>query len=139
MHDAVGHVLEGDFNRKGSSVFSNKIGQAVTSRLCTIVDDSILPGRRGSLRSFAWANINKKWVLGKLRLFTHAADDKYLYVSWLIRLYKHCFISRLGIYAPNFFGGQVDITSGKFVFTTSKTYLIEKSKIIKPVKGDNLN
>jgi TldD protein len=103
LHEAVGHGLEGDFNRKGSSMFAGQIGQQVTSSLCTIVDMTntyMLPGE-------------------------HTPEE-------IIASVKN------GIYAPNFGGGQVDITSGKFVFSASEAYLIENGKVTRPIKGATL-
>lgn len=167
LHEAVGHGLEGDFNRKGSSVFSGKMGKQVTSSLCTIVDDSTLSNRRGSLtiddegvegqRTLLIENgILKNYMLDKLnaRLLDmqptgNARRESYAYLPMprMTNTYmlpgKSTFddiISSVdyGLYAPNFSGGQVDITSGKFVFSTSEAYLIEKGKITKPVKGATL-
>jgi len=113
LHEAVGHGLEGDFNRKGTSAFSGKVGQTVASKLCTIVDDGTLADRRGSL------SVDDEGTPGQYSVLAEeiiASVDK-------------------GIYAPNFGGGQVDITSGKFVFSASEAYLIEKGKITTPIKG----
>ena len=167
LHEAVGHGLEGDFNRKESSVFSGKVGQRVTSELCTIVDDGILKDLRGSL------NIDDEGVAGQYNtLIENGVLKGYMQDKHTARLmgveptgngrresYAHLPMPRMtntymlpgkhapeeiistvekGLYAPNFGGGQVDITSGKFVFSTSEAYLIEKGKITRPVKGATL-
>ncbi|EIJ0983647.1 TPA: metalloprotease TldD [Vibrio vulnificus] len=167
LHEAVGHGLEGDFNRKGSSVFSGKVGQQVTSSLCTIVDDGTLKDLRGSL------NIDDEGVNGQYNtLIENGVLKGYMQDKLNARLmgvnptgngrresYAHLPMPRMtntymlpgqhtpeeiistvkrGLYAPNFGGGQVDITSGKFVFSTSEAYLIEDGKITRPVKGATL-
>ncbi|WP_341661285.1 metalloprotease TldD [Vibrio sp.] len=167
LHEAVGHGLEGDFNRKESSVFSGKVGQKVTSELCTIVDDGTLQDLRGSL------NIDDEGVAGQYNtLIENGVLKGYMQDKHNARLmgveptgngrresYAHLPMPRMtntymlpgkhapeeiistvekGLYAPNFGGGQVDITSGKFVFSTSEAYLIEKGKITRPVKGATL-
>ncbi|BCL68527.1 protease TldD [Vibrio nigripulchritudo] len=167
LHEAVGHGLEGDFNRKGSSVFSGKVGEQVTSKHCTIVDDGTLPYLRGSL------NIDDEGVTGKYNtLIENGVLKGYMQDKHNAHLmgvaptgngrresYAHLPMPRMtntymlagehspeeiistvknGLYAPNFGGGQVDITSGKFVFSTSEAYLIEDGKITRPVKGATL-
>lgn len=167
LHEAVGHGLEGDFNRRNSSVFSGKIGQQVTSTLCTIVDDGTISDRRGSLA------IDDEGVPGQYNVLIENGILKgYIQDKLNARLmgvaptgngrresYAHMPMPRMtntymlagesspeeiiasvknGLYAPNFGGGQVDITSGKFVFSTSEAYLIENGKITKPVKGATL-
>ncbi|EGQ7997165.1 metalloprotease TldD [Vibrio vulnificus] len=167
LHEAVGHGLEGDFNRKGSSVFSGKVGQQVTSSLCTIVDDGTLKDLRGSL------NVDDEGVDGQYNtLIENGVLKGYMQDKLNARLmgvnptgngrresYAHLPMPRMtntymlpgqhtpeeiistvkkGLYAPNFGGGQVDITSGKFVFSTSEAYLIEDGKITRPVKGATL-
>ncbi|WP_428772841.1 metalloprotease TldD [Vibrio sp.] len=167
LHEAVGHGLEGDFNRKESSVFSGKVGQKVTSELCTIVDDGTLKDLRGSL------NIDDEGVNGQYNtLIENGVLKGYMQDKLNARLmgtaptgngrresYAHLPMPRMtntymlpgqhspeeiiasvkkGLYAPNFGGGQVDITSGKFVFSTSEAYLIEDGKITRPVKGATL-
>ncbi|PJG86258.1 metalloprotease TldD [Conservatibacter flavescens] len=167
LHEAVGHGLEGDFNRKESSCFTDKIGQLVTSPLCTIVDDGTLQDRRGSL------TIDDEGVpTQRTMLIEYGVLKGYLQDKMNARLmgmsptgngrresYAHLPMPRMtntymlagkskfedlissvsqGIYAPHFGGGQVDITSGKFVFSASEAYLIEKGKITKPVKGATL-
>lgn len=167
LHEAVGHGLEGDFNRKQSSIFSGKIGELVTSPLCTIVDDGTLPDRRGSL------TVDDEGVPGQYNvLIKDGVLQGYMQDKLNARLmgmqptgnarresYAHLPMPRMtntymlpgeskfadliasvdyGVYAPHFGGGQVDITSGKFVFSTSEAYLIEKGKITKPIKGATL-
>ncbi|MGL6258543.1 metalloprotease TldD [Vibrio sp. WXL210] len=167
LHEAVGHGLEGDFNRKESSVFSGKIGDQVTSSLCTIVDDGTMAHRRGSL------NVDDEGVNGQYNTLIEGGVLKgYMQDKLNARLmgvnptgnarresYAHLPMPRMtntymlpgehtpeeiistvkkGLYAPNFGGGQVDITSGKFVFSTSEAYLIEDGKITRPVKGATL-
>ncbi|EIZ1410996.1 metalloprotease TldD [Vibrio vulnificus] len=167
LHEAVGHGLEGDFNRKESSVFSGKVGQQVTSSLCTIVDDGTLKDLRGSL------NVDDEGVNGQYNtLIENGVLKGYMQDKLNARLmgvnptgngrresYAHLPMPRMtntymlpgqhtpeeiistvkkGLYAPNFGGGQVDITSGKFVFSTSEAYLIEDGKITRPVKGATL-
>ena len=167
LHEAVGHGLEGDFNRKGSSVFAGRIGQQVASPLCTVVDEGSIPDRRGSL------NIDDEGTpTGQTVLIEKGILKTYLQDKLNARLmnmpltgngrresYAHLPMPRMtntymqagehhpeeiiaavdkGIYAVNFGGGQVDITSGKFVFSTSEAYLIEKGKVTRPVKGATL-
>ena len=167
LHEAVGHGLEGDFNRKESSVFSGKLGQQVTSKLCTIVDDGTLKDLRGSL------NVDDEGVHGQYNtLIENGVLKGYMQDKLNARLmgvnptgnarresYAHLPMPRMtntymlpgqhtpeeiistvkkGLYAPNFGGGQVDITSGKFVFSASEAYLIEDGKITTPVKGATL-
>lgn len=167
LHEAVGHGLEGDFNRKKSSVFSGKIGQLVTSELCTIVDDATIKDRRGSLsiddegvagqRTILIENgILKGYMFDKLNAKLMATQStgngrresySYLPMPRMTNTYMlagHSTFDEIisnvdyGLYAPGFAGGQVDITSGQFVFSTSEAYLIEKGKITKPVKGATL-
>ncbi len=167
LHEAVGHGLEGDFNRKGSSTFAGRIGQRVAARGVTVIDDGTLPGRRGSLNIDDEGNPTQRTVLiedgilkgymqdslnarlmgvaptgnGRRESFAHlplprmtntlmSAGDKS--VAEIIASVKR------GIYAVNFGGGQVDITNGKFVFSTSEAYLIENGKVTYPVKGATL-
>lgn len=167
LHEAVGHGLEGDFNRKESSVFSGRVGDQVTSKLCTIVDDGTLKDLRGSL------NVDDEGVAGQYNtLIENGVLKGYMQDKLNARLmgvaptgngrresYAHLPMPRMtntymlpgqhtpeeiistvkkGLYAPNFGGGQVDITSGKFVFSTSEAYLIENGKITRPVKGATL-
>ena len=167
LHEAVGHGLEGDFNRKGTSVFSGRIGELVAARGCTVVDDATLAGRRGSL------NVDDEGTPGQ---YTVLIEDGILKGYMQDRLnarlmgmqatgngrresYAHLPMPRMtntymlpgdyqpeeiiasvdrGLYAVNFGGGQVDITSGKFVFSASEAYLIEKGRVTRPVKGATL-
>ncbi|HNP35174.1 MAG TPA: metalloprotease TldD [Woeseiaceae bacterium] len=164
LHEAVGHGLEGDFNRKGTSAFSGKLGQAVASSQCTIVDDGTLPNRRGSLtvddegtpgqynvlvengilRSYMQDKLNARLMgmkatgNGRRESFAHAPMPRMTNTYMLAGAYDPAEIIKSverGLYAPNFGGGQVDITSGKFVFSASEAYLIEKGKVTTPVKG----
>jgi TldD protein len=167
LHEAVGHGLEGDFNRKGSSTFAGRIGEQVASKLCTIVDDGTLAHRRGSL------NIDDEGVRGQYNVLIENGilkgyiQDKHNAMLMNVdptgngrrESFAHLPMPRMtntymlagqhdpeeiiasvkkGIYAPNFGGGQVDITSGKFVFSASEAYLIENGKITTPIKGATL-
>lgn len=167
LHEAVGHGLEGDFNRKGSSAFSGRVGEKVASSICTVVDDGTLPNRRGSL------NIDDEGVQTQQTVLIENGILKgYMQDKLNARLmgvestgngrresYAHLPMPRMtntymlpgehdpqeiiasvdkGIYAVNFGGGQVDITSGKFVFSANEAYLIEKGKVTRPVKGATL-
>jgi TldD protein len=164
LHEAVGHGLEGDFNRKNTSAFSGKIGKAVASTLCTIVDDGTLPGRRGSLaiddegtpgqynvlvengilRGYMQDKLNARLMgvrptgNGRRESYAHMPMPRMTNTYMLAGQHEREEIIRSvdkGLYAPNFGGGQVDITSGKFVFSASEAYLIEKGRITAPVKG----
>jgi len=167
LHEAIGHGLEGDFNRKGSSAFSGRMGETVATSLCTVVDDGTLPGRRGSL------NVDDEGIpTQRTVLIENGVLAGYLQDKLNARLmgvaptgngrresYAHLPMPRMtntymlpgphapeeiiasverGLYAVNFGGGQVDITSGKFVFSASEAYLIEKGKVTRPVKGATL-
>ena len=167
LHEAVGHGLEGDFNRRGSSAFSGKMGEMVASPLCTVVDDGTLQDRRGSLTIDDEGVPTESTMLIKKGKLTGYMQDKHNARLMGTRStgngrresYAHLPMPRMtntymlpgehkaeeviasvdkGIYAVNFGGGQVDITSGKFVFSTSEVYLIEKGKITQPVKGATL-
>ncbi|HZM35015.1 MAG TPA: metalloprotease TldD [Burkholderiales bacterium] len=167
LHEAVGHGLEGDFNRKGSSAFSGRLGQRVASRGVTVVDDGTIPGRRGSLTVDDEGNPTQRNVLiedGVLRGYmqdTLNARLMKLPITGNARResFAHLTMPRMtntymlagghdpreiiasvskGIYATNFGGGQVDITSGKFVFSAAEAYLIENGKVTAPVKGATL-
>lgn len=167
LHEAVGHGLEGDFNRKGASTFSGRIGEQVASKLCTIVDDGTLTGRRGSLNIDDEGCKSQSNVLIENGILKGYIQDKHnamlmgvpptgngrresfahLPMPRMTNTYmlagEHCpeeIIASVkkGIYAPNFGGGQVDITSGKFVFSASEAYLIEDGKITAPIKGATL-
>jgi len=167
LHEAVGHGLEGDFNRKKTSMYADKIGQKVASKHCTVVDDGTLPERRGSM------NVDDEGVLSQRTMLIEKGILKgYMQDKFNARLmgtqstgngrrenYANLVYPRMtntymlageyvpeeiiasinkGLYAVNFSGGQVDITSGKFVFSTSEAYLIEKGKVTQPVKGATL-
>ncbi|WP_158771946.1 metalloprotease TldD [Paraglaciecola sp. L1A13] len=167
LHEAVGHGLEGDFNRKGASTFSGRMGQQVASTGCTIVDDGTLANRRGSLSVDDEGTPTQYNVLIKDGILTGYMQDKLNARLMGVKptgngrreSYAHLPMPRMtntymlggqyepeeiistiknGIYAPNFGGGQVDITSGKFVFSTSEAYLIENGKVTKPIKGATL-
>ena len=164
LHEAFGHGLEGDFNRKGTSAFSGKVGQRVASEHCTIVDDGTLVNRRGSLaiddegtagqynvlvengvlRGYMQDKLNARLMgvvptgNGRRESFAHmpmprmtntymldGPDDPGEIIASVNK----------GLYAPIFGGGQVDITSGKFVFSASEAYLIENGKVTTPIKG----
>ena len=167
LHEAIGHGLEGDFNRKGTSAFAGRVGEKVASPLCTVVDDGTLPNRRGSLSIDDEGNPTQNTVL-----IENGVLKGYMQDSLNARLmgvaptgngrresYAHLPMPRMtntymlagphdpgeivasvkkGLYAVNFGGGQVDITSGKFVFSASEAYLIEDGKITRPVKGATL-
>ncbi len=167
LHEAVGHGLEGDFNRKGSSAFAGKIGQKVASEHCTIVDDGTLPGRRGSvsmddegvsgqntvliekgiLKGYIQDKLNARLMgvattgNGRRESYAHLPMPRMTNTYMLAGEYdpEEIIASvKEGIYAPNFGGGQVDITSGKFVFSASEAYLIENGRITTPIKGATL-
>jgi TldD protein len=167
LHEAVGHGLEGDFNRIGSSLYSGQMGKQVASTLCTIVDDGTLPNRRGSLNVDDEGTPTRCNVLienGILRNYMQDKKNARLMGTESTgngrrESYAHIPMPRMtntymlagksdpgeiiasvkkGIYAVNFSGGQVDITSGKFVFAASEAYLIEDGKIKGPVKGATL-
>ncbi|MCK5872160.1 MAG: metalloprotease TldD [Methylococcales bacterium] len=167
LHEAIGHGLEGDFNRKGTSAFSGKIGTRVASDLCTIVDDGTLENRRGSLSIDDEGTPTEKTVLIEKGILKGYMQDKlnaglmkdqltgngrresyaYLPMPRMTNTYMLAGESepdeiiasvKKGLYAKNFGGGQVDITSGKFVFSTTEAYLIENGKITRPVKGATL-
>jgi len=167
LHEAIGHGLEGDFNRKGTSAFAGKLGQRVASEQCTVVDDGTIPDRRGSLNVDDEGTTTQKTVL-----IENGILKGYMQDTLNARLmgvaptgngrresYAHLPMPRMtntymlpgkfdpgeiiasvekGLYAVNFGGGQVDITSGKFVFSASEAYLIENGKITRPVKGATL-
>ena len=164
LHEAVGHGLEGDFNRKGVSAFSGRVGEQVASPLCTVVDDGTLPDRRGSLaiddegtpgqynvliedgilRGYMQDRMNARLMgvaptgNGRRESFAHVPMPRMTNTYMLAGPHDpEEILSSVerGLYAPNFGGGQVDITSGKFVFSASEAYLIEKGKKTRPVKG----
>ena len=167
LHEAIGHGLEGDFNRKKVSAFSDRLGQKVASKQCTVVDDGTLPNRRGSLncddegtptsrtvliengilKSYLQDRLNAKLMNmpltgnGRRESFAHMPMPRMTNTFMLpgdttpediIRSVPN------GLYAVSFSGGQVDITSGKFVFSASEAYLIEDGKVTRPVKGATL-
>jgi len=167
LHEAIGHGLEGDFNRKGSSAFSGRVGEQVASALCTVVDDGTIADRRGSL------NVDDEGTpTGCTTLIENGILKGYMQDKMNAHLmgvaptgngrresYAHLPMPRMtntymlagphqrdeiiasvdkGLYAVNFGGGQVDITSGKFVFSASEAYLIENGKVTAPVKGATL-
>ena len=167
IHEAVGHGLEGDFNRKGTSAFSRRLGEKVASELCTIVDDGTLPGRRGSLNVDDEGTLSQCTTLienGRLvgymqdklnaRLMGMAPTGNGRRQSFahlpMPRMTNTCMLPGphapeeiiasvdRGIYARNFGGGQVDITSGKFVFSASEAYLIEKGRLGAPIRDATL-
>jgi TldD protein len=170
LHEAIGHGLEGDFNRKGSSAFAGRIGQRVAAKGVTVVDDGTLPNRRGSLTIDDEGNPTQRTVLiedgilkgyiqdslnarlmgvpptgnGRRESYAHLPMPRMTNTCMengpnggmdpeeIIKSVKH------GLYAANFGGGQVDITSGKFVFSAAEAYMIENGKITYPVKGATL-
>ena len=167
LHEAVGHGLEADFNRKGVSAFSNRIGQQVASPLCTVIDDGTLQNRRGSLNVDDEGVATQKNVLIENGVLKGYLSDKLS--SRLLKTgvtgngrresYQHIPMPRMtntymlagesdpadivrsvprGLYCASFAGGQVDITSGNFVFSASESYLIEDGKITRPLRGATL-
>lgn len=167
LHEAIGHGLEGDFNRKGTSAFAGRIGERVASTLCTIVDDGTLPERRGSLTvddegvpaerttlieegrlcGYMQDRMNARLTgvastgNGRRESFAHLPMPRMTNTYMLAGPHDPAEIVasvERGIYAPNFGGGQVDITSGKFVFSASEAYLIEHGKLGAPLKGATL-
>ncbi len=149
LHEAVGHGLEGDFNRKGSSAFSGRLGERVASPGVTVVDDGTMPGRRGSLTVDDEGNPTQRNVLiedGVLRGYMQDSLNARLMkmpVTGNARResFAHMTMPRMtkkGLYATNFGGGQVDITSGKFVFSAAEAFMIEDGKVTYPVKGATL-
>jgi TldD protein len=167
LHEAIGHGLEGDFNRKGTSAFSGRIGEKVASDQCTIIDSGILPNRRGSLniddegtaaaenvliengilKGYMQDKLNARLMgvkstgNGRRESFAHIPIPRMTNTYMLGGKYEHGEIIasvKKGIYAENFRGGQVDITNGKFVFSASDAFLIENGKITKPLKGVTL-
>jgi TldD protein len=167
LHEAIGHGLEADFNRKGISAFSTLMGQRVASELCTIVDDGTIPHRRGSLNVDDEGTPTSRTVLIENGILTGYLQDKLnarlmgvpLTGNGRRESFAHSPMPRMtntfmlpgrstrdeiigsvsrGLYAVTFGGGQVDITSGKFVFSASEAYLIEDGRITHPVKGATL-
>jgi TldD protein len=167
LHEAIGHGLEGDFNRKGVSAFSNRIGQRVASPLCTVIDDGTIPNRRGSinvddegtptsrtvliekgiLRGYLQDRLNARLMKmqptgnGRRESFAHSPMPRMTNTFMLPGDSTPDEIIKSvkqGLYAVSFGGGQVDITNGKFVFSASEAYLIEDGKVTRPVKGATL-
>jgi TldD protein len=167
LHEAIGHGLEGDFNRKGTSAFSGRVGERVASPGCTVVDDGTLSRRRGSLnvddegtptqcttliedgvlRGYLQDRLNARLMgvaptgNGRRESFAHLTLPRMTNTYMLPGPYAPEEIINSverGIYAVNFGGGQVDITSGKFVFSVSEAYLIEGGKLGAPIKGATL-
>jgi TldD protein len=167
LHEAIGHGLEGDFNRKGVSAFSGRIGQRVASELCTVVDDGTIPNRRGSLnvddegtptsrtvliekgilRGYLQDRLNARLMKmaptgnGRRESFAHTPMPRMTNTFMLPGDAAPEDIIRSvrhGLYAVSFGGGQVDITNGKFVFSASEAYLIEDGQVTRPVKGATL-
>ena len=164
LHEAVGHGLEGDFNRKGSSVFSGRIGQRVAAKGVTVLDDGTLPDRRGSLNIDDEGCASQRNVLIEDGVLKAYIQDKLNARLMGVKptgngrreSYAHVPMPRMtntymldgdksseeivasikrGLYATNFGGGQVDITSGKFVFSASEAFWVENGRILYPVKG----
>lgn len=167
LHEAIGHGLEGDFNRKKTSAFSDRIGQRVASELCTVIDDGTIPSRRGSmnvddegtpthrtvliekgiLQGYLQDRLNAS--LMKMPLTGNGRRESYAHIP-MPRMTNTFMLAgesapddiirsvKKGLYAVSFGGGQVDITSGKFVFSASEAYLIEDGKVAQPVKGATL-
>ena len=167
LHEAIGHGLEGDFNRKGSSAFNNMIGKKIASKGVTVVDDGTIADRRGSLNVDDEGNATQRTVLiedGILRGYIQDSLNSRLMGMPLTgnarrESYAHIPMPRMtntymlngnmaaeeiiksvkkGLYAANFGGGQVDITSGKFVFSAAEAWMIEDGKLTYPVKGATL-
>jgi TldD protein len=167
LHEAVGHGLEADFNRKKTSAFSDRIGEQVASPLCTVVDDGTIHSRRGSLNVDDEGNPTQRNVLienGILRGYLQDQLSSRVMGakptgSGRRESYEHIPMPRMtntfmlagesdpadiirsvpkGLYCKNFGGGQVDITSGNFVFSASESYLIEDGKITRPVRNATL-
>ena len=167
LHEAIGHGLEADFNRKKTSAFSSLVGKRVASNVCTIVDDGTLPNRRGSLNMDDEGTPTNRTVLIERGILRGYITDKLnarllgipLTGNGRRESYQSVVLPRMtntfmlagesdpqdiirsvghGLYAVSFGGGQVDITNGKFVFSASEAYLIEGGKVTKPVKGATL-
>jgi TldD protein len=167
LHEAIGHGLEADFNRKKVSAFTDRIGQKVASELCTVVDDGTIPSRRGSLniddegtpthrtvliekgilRGYMQDRLNA--ALMKMPVTGNGRRESYAHIP-MPRMTNTFMLAgesapdeiigsvKKGLYAVAFGGGQVDITNGKFVFSASEAYLIENGKVTRPVKGATL-
>jgi len=167
LHEAIGHGLEGDFNRKGSSAFSGRVGERIAAKGVTVVDDGTLAGRRGSLNIDDEGEPTQRTVLiedGILQGYIqdqlnarlmgvaptgNGRRESYAHVP-MPRMTNTCMLNgerdpdeiiasvAKGLYAVNFGGGQVDITSGKFVFSAAEAYLIENGRVTRPVRGATL-
>jgi len=167
LHEAIGHGLEGDFNRKGSSAFSGRVGERVAAPGVTVIDDGTIPKRRGSLniddegnptqctvliedgilRGYLQDSLNAR--LMNLPVTGNGRRESFAHIP-MPRMTNTCMLNgdkdpaeiiasvKHGLYAANFGGGQVDITSGKFVFSAAEAYMIEDGKITYPVKGATL-
>ena len=168
LHEAVGHGLEGDFNRKGSSAFAGLMGKQVASRGVTVLDDGTIPDRRGSIsvddegtrvgqehpdrrrhsggvhagppeRAAYGCACDRQRSPPVLRAYSHAAHDQHLHAGRRQRTPRRsCSDLKDGIYAVGFGGGQVDITNGKFVFSCTEAYRVKDGKVGAPVKGATL-
>ena len=167
LHEAIGHGLEGDFNRKGTSAFAHRMGEKVAADAVTIVDDGTLPGRRGSLSiDDEGTPTHCTTLIENGRLCGYMQDRHNARLMGMVptgngrrESFAHLPMPRMtntymlagtrdpqeiiasvqrGLYAANFDGGQVDITNGKFVFSASEAYLIENGKVTRPVKGATL-
>jgi TldD protein len=167
LHEAIGHGLEGDFNRKQTSAFSGRIGQRVASELCTVIDDGTIPSRRGSINVDDEGTLTHRTILIENGILKGYLQDRLNASLMKMPLtgngrresYAHIPMPRMtntfmlagqsqpedilrsvkkGLYAVSFGGGQVDITSGKFVFSASEAYLIEDGQVTQPVKGATL-
>jgi TldD protein len=167
LHEAVGHGLEGDFNRKGTSAFSGRLGERVAAPGCTVVDDGTLAQRRGSLniddegtetqctvliengvlKGYMQDKLNARLMgvrstgNGRRESYAHLPMPRMTNTYMLPGAHEHEEIIasvQKGLYAANFGGGQVDITSGKFVFSANEAYLIEDGRLTRPVKGATL-
>jgi len=167
LHEAIGHGLEADFNRKGTSLYSNKIGQKVASELCTVVDDGTIPNLRGTINIDDEGTRGQRKVLIENGILKGYMTDKLnaklmnlpMTGSGRRESYQHFPMPRMtntfmmagsydpeeiissvknGLYAKSFGGGQVDISNGQFVFEVTEGYVIENGKISYPVKGANL-
>jgi TldD protein len=167
LHEAVGHGLEGDFNRKGTSAFAGRMGQQVAAKGVTVIDDGTMPERRGSLTIDDEGTPTERTVLiedgvlvgymqdrmnarlmghkptgnGRRESYAHAPMPRMTNTYMLAGQHKREeMVESLkdGIYAVNFGGGQVDITSGKFVFQCTEAYRVQNGKIVAPVKGATL-
>jgi TldD protein len=167
LHEAIGHGLEGDFNRKGSSAFAGRLGQRVAAPGVTVIDDGTIRDRRGSLNVDDEGNATQRNVLiedgilkgylqdtlnarlMKVPVTGNGRRESFAHLP-MPRMTNTCMLAGdrdpaeiiasidRGIYAANFGGGQVDITNGKFVFSASEAWWVEKGKLLYPVKGATL-